>query len=34
VLAFATFGAPAVFRELVPLFEFGDFLFEIHGQRL
>src|SRR5271165_4698561 len=31
VLAFAAFGAPAIFGELVPFVEFGNFLFEIHG---
>ena len=34
MLAFAAFRASAVFGKLVPLFQFGDFLFEIHGQGL
>ena len=34
MLALAALGAATVFRELVPLIEFGDFLFEIHGQGL
>jgi hypothetical protein len=34
MLAVAALGTPAVFGQLVPLFEFGDLLFEIHGQGL
>ena len=34
MLAFAPLGATTVFGKLVPLFEFGNFFFEIHGQGL
>jgi hypothetical protein len=34
MLPLAALGASAVFGQLVPLVEFGDFFFEIHGQGL
>ncbi len=34
MLAFAALGTSAIFRKLVPLLEFGDFLLEIHGGRI
>jgi hypothetical protein len=34
VLAFAALGATAILGELIPLVQFGDFLFKIHGDGL
>jgi hypothetical protein len=34
MLAFAAFGAAAVFGQFIAALQFGDFLFKIHGPRL
>jgi hypothetical protein len=33
-LPLAAPGASAIFRKLIALLQFGDFLFEIHGKEL
>src|ERR1035441_8737128 len=34
MLPLATLGTSAILGELVPLFQFGHFLFEVHGRKL